>query len=188
MANPRQLLAQQDVVDNLTSTSTIFPLSANQGRVLQEEINSISGSFLFGAETIKSSDGTLFTFPSTIANDLSIIWDSTNTQPGIFNNSTDNINYSLVANWDRINEQGYPDRRAQPTTQQNGIGTIYFTDTNSPVSGLILDDNADNLSVYIQFYNLTTLVKANIKFDIMIDATIDLSTQYVKILGFYEEL
>ena len=40
--NPGQLLERADVVNNLTSTSTTAPLSANQGKVLKDLINEIT--------------------------------------------------------------------------------------------------------------------------------------------------
>ena len=52
MSNPRNLLSQQDTVDNLTSTSVVFPLSANQGRLLQNEINNLPSS---GVQSIKAA-------------------------------------------------------------------------------------------------------------------------------------
>lgn len=48
----RSMLACQQVVNNLTSTETIYPLSANQGKVLNDKITPSSGS---GAPTTSTS-------------------------------------------------------------------------------------------------------------------------------------
>ena len=63
MSNPRNLVSQQDIVDNLESTSTIFPLSANQGRVLQNEINNISGGGILNTVFESNYNGLVYSMP-----------------------------------------------------------------------------------------------------------------------------
>lgn len=55
-------LFEADVVDNLTSTSAVAPLSANQGRILDEKIDMLTDTDSICGEThVAAADGDSFT-------------------------------------------------------------------------------------------------------------------------------
>jgi hypothetical protein len=185
MANPRNLLSQQETVDNLTSTSSVFPLSANQGRILNNRVSpAIYNSVL------KTTTLPIFTFPSSVATDLSIYWSSTLLQPILTNNASgETVYYTFRAIWDIPSQQGYPARHYQASKSLVGISDAYFTNTNAPISGLELDLVPSNIDVCMQIGNNVTGENTSMNFTILLDAfEVAPTLEFVSILGYFREI
>ena len=81
-------LTKSDVVNNLTSTSTTAPLSANQGKALNDRINSLTIRVLQIQYTVNANSSTNFNLYTRINADLPNGY----TCLGIVTVATNNIN------------------------------------------------------------------------------------------------
>jgi len=79
MYNPRNSVAQQDIIDNLNSTAINLPLSANQGYLLNQRINNIvnGGGTPFAVSIYADAEDTLTGF----TNFGVLTWDGANVTP-----------------------------------------------------------------------------------------------------------
>jgi len=88
------ILRQADVIDNLTSTSTIYPLSANQGRILNDTKAPKHNPVFTGvvtADTITSSAGNDLVLLASAGQDVKILNDSSQ---GLLIDSSGNAEFS----------------------------------------------------------------------------------------------
>lgn len=87
-----QLLSTAQVIDSLVSSSTIYPLSANQGQLLNAEISALSEfSFVqtYHNSVSGSVDSILLEIPiGSTTSGVSLVWDHTSGQLKLTNNSS----------------------------------------------------------------------------------------------------
>jgi hypothetical protein len=133
MNNPRNLIASQDIIDNLSSSESELPLSANQGRILEEQIQQLNPtSDVFFSSSVEIG------FDSTIA-ELeigSLNWSGVNNQL-TFTLKGDNL--SALTNINLYNTTDNFDVAQQPQTVSlrgdfgANLDQVYFFSSNGSV-------------------------------------------------------
>jgi len=141
--NPRNTVAQQDVIDNINTTAVNLPLSANQGYLLNQRINNIINGSGNGFSA------SIYTVDSAIVVGLPnlgyLSWDGTNFQPTftITNSNIDTI--ALLGT--TINSSG-------PTS----ISGIFTFSANTPY--YLSDDGTLNALIDLDIANSRTVIDA----------------------------
>jgi hypothetical protein len=149
MANPRKLLSQQDTVDNLTSTSSIYPLSANQGRVLQNEINNISGGGIVKADFSSNYNGLIYDMPFG-----SLDWEASSNQLKVsFDDNINSLEYitvsSSVKNRDINSNKQFLE--VSGVINISASTSYYFSDDGLLNSSLNMDNEGDTTYLTVGF-------------------------------------
>jgi hypothetical protein len=149
MIEERNLLSQQDVVDNLTSTSTIYPLSANQGRVLQNEINNISGGGIVKADFSSNYNGLIYDMPFG-----SLDWEASSNQLKVsFDDNINSLEYitvsSSVKNRDINSNKQFLE--VSGVINISASTSYYFSDDGLLNSSLNMDNEGDTTYLTVGF-------------------------------------
>lgn len=164
MINPRSLLAQQDVINTTNSNETMLPLSAAQGRKLQQEIDSLitQGGVYIKKQFPNTANGIFAVLPIGLLG-----WDTSNSQP--YFNLTD----STVLTVDLFNNTnnligGLPNFVTDQDDFSVTTGMDYYFTTNGAINAQFDLNEAPVIGRYdasfetsnpIQFYNLQLEVR-----------------------------
>lgn len=151
--------------------------------------NTPTQGIIFSSSIAEGVDGVIVDFPPSVSPDLTLSWDSTNEQPLFINNDgAEEIDFTFRAVWDKIVIPGFPAYHYPPSGsgQLTGSGSIYFTDTLSPVFNVDLSSQAENLELFWNFKSVLTgshvVLRATIQYaQLPTGGSVTVDT-----LGFYE--
>jgi hypothetical protein len=144
------------------------------------------GDAIISNEVLASNDGAeLFKFPTAVTPDLTVEWDSTNNQPLLRNDSTNSISYNFASYWYK-SDPGFPSLFTSNIFQINQ-GTIYFTDTNIPITNFSLTTPQDLVRIYFMFRDDVTGIKSTINFTVMLGQFYT-EPEFVRIFGSHQEI
>jgi len=172
-----------DITATQMTTNGVLLVSSGDGNSTLANDGSYVLRNTFADETLYTNTTSLYIFPSEVSTALGLVWESTNSNPAIFNNSSDVIQYSFTARWNRPLTVGYPEDYYRQNNTMSGISLIYFTDTGAVVPTLLLSDDTDNVKILLNFYNVTLNTKFSVDCSFMIHET---TSKYAKLLGYYK--
>jgi len=158
-------LSGSDVVDNLTSTSTNTPLSANQGKVLDEKIAEHTSSKSNPHAVTKAQVG-LGNVPNVATNDQTPTYSATTTLSTLksgekLNIALQKIQYAITSLINHINAHKISTYVSfSEIGVTSGSETIASIATGMPSnSELLVTIGADNAAIYPQSYGVLHVIK-----------------------------
>lgn len=160
--NNQHPIRQGDVVDNLNSTTTNRPLSANQGRILDEKINSSEVVINDRIDDLGDVEATPNTLVLRDQNGTSKFSEPTHNQHPIrrADTSTTATAGSVVQrNSNGTAAFGEPTANPHPIRQGDVVDNLSSTATNRPLSanqGRILDERVNSTEDFIDTSNTNT--------------------------------
>jgi len=182
MSNPRFLLSQSNVIDNVISTSTNFPLSANQGRILQNQISSITSTNFIKSVVDHNFDSTFL----TLTDIGTLNYDSTNNQVTLTLTNTD-VGYITIFNITKNYSGATPQTLDFRTNISVSDGNTYYfssdgnLDTNynlAPVSQTELKVGFVSDPFLLNYYFLDITIQVQNTSDVYVYGTFSYMSNY----------
>lgn len=173
----RRMLTHSDVVDNLASTDTNLPLSANQGRVLKDELNDLKDEIPDVLPINKGGTGA--TDATTALANLGGVKASETIKTAFYDDAAENIGQLLDAKCAHARELNAPAVCIYGGWQKVDYGVFYAQVVNNVVQGIYVKgdtayivrcDNGTDTATYSKVA-LQSDIDEDIPYKIVIDDT-----------------